>query len=329
MLSDLVGIIESVYQFEDDASSWIRRILECLAPWVGDGLGLFGFAYVISPSVEIHPGAFAAVGCSKDMVSDLPRVATLHDPEFVRAGYIQADLGVASAMPGWHASKGREYAVQDGIEDVWGINGRNPADLGCMLCINRKHEGAPSLRDQRVFSRIAAHLAAAHRLRDRLQLADATQRAEAIIAPDGKIQHAVGDAKGRRSRDDLHAAARSLDRIRATLRKKDPELALEKWKGLVSARWTLVDHFESDGRRYILAQENQPDPASAPELSPREQQVLANAALGRSNKEIAYALGLAHSTVRVLMNRAAAKLRATSRGELVERYNALVRRGTS
>lgn len=329
MQPDLVGIIEAIYQLDDDASSWIGRILQSLSPWVGDGVGLFGFSYVVSPSVEIHPGAFGAVGCSEDTLSVLPRAATLHDPEFIRNGYLRADLGIASAIQGWRGSEGREYAVRGGIEDVWAINGRNPGDRGCTLCINRKREGLPSLGDQRVLVRIAAHIAAAHRLRDRLQLADAAQRAEAILATDGKIQHAVGDAKASSSRNELCSAARSLDLVRATLRKKHPERALETWKGLVSARWTLVDHFESDGRRYILAQENQPDPASAPELSARERQVLANAALGRSNKEIAYALGLAHSTVRVLMNRAAKKLCAASRSELLERYNALVRCGTS
>jgi DNA-binding CsgD family transcriptional regulator len=329
MQPDLVGIIEAIYQLEDDASSWIQRTLECLAPGCGDGVGLFGFTYVVSPKTEVHPGAFAAVGCSDDALSVLPRAATLHDPDFLREGYLRADLGIASVIPGWHRSEGREYAVRGGIEDVWAINGRNSCDRGCTLCINRRREGVPSPRDQQVFVRVAAHIAAAHRLRDRLRSADAMQRAEAILATDGKIQHAVGDAKEPSSRDDLCSAARSLDRVRARLRREDPERALEEWKGLVSARWTLVDHFESDGRRYILAQENQVEPASAPELSARERQVLANAALGRSNKEIAYALGLAHSTVRVLMGRAATKLRATSRRELMERYDAIVRRGTS
>lgn len=48
-------------------------------------------------------------------------------------------------------------------------------------------------------------------------------------------------------------------------------------------------------------------------MSPREEQVLAHAALGHSNKLIAYELGLAHSTVRVLLARASAKLGARGR----------------
>jgi DNA-binding CsgD family transcriptional regulator len=55
-------------------------------------------------------------------------------------------------------------------------------------------------------------------------------------------------------------------------------------------------------------------------LTRREQEVLAQAALGHHNKLIAYDLGVAHSTVRVLLHRAAAKLGAGSRGEAVRRF---------
>jgi len=58
-------------------------------------------------------------------------------------------------------------------------------------------------------------------------------------------------------------------------------------------------------------------------LSGRERQVLELAALRRSNKLIAYELGLAHATVRVLLSRAASKLGATSRAALVAEYSAL------
>jgi DNA-binding NarL/FixJ family response regulator len=90
-------------------------------------------------------------------------------------------------------------------------------------------------------------------------------------------------------------------------------------KGLVDARWTLTDHCEPVGRRYVLARENAPKPQGPASLSKREQQVVALATLGRSNKFIAYELGLAHSTVRVLMARACLKLRAKTRSELVAR----------
>lgn len=53
------------------------------------------------------------------------------------------------------------------------------------------------------------------------------------------------------------------------------------------------------------------------ELTKREQ-VLALARRGRTNKEIGYDLGIAHSTVRVLMGRICEKHAARGREDLLE-----------
>jgi DNA-binding NarL/FixJ family response regulator len=59
-------------------------------------------------------------------------------------------------------------------------------------------------------------------------------------------------------------------------------------------------------------------------LTQRERQVVVRALRGGANKEIAYDLGLAHSTVRVFMARAAIKLGAGSREELLEKAAAML-----
>lgn len=58
-------------------------------------------------------------------------------------------------------------------------------------------------------------------------------------------------------------------------------------------------------------------------LSKREREVVRRALLGDRNKVIAYDLGLADSTVRVLMRRAAAKMQVRSRRELLEKLAGL------
>ena len=53
-------------------------------------------------------------------------------------------------------------------------------------------------------------------------------------------------------------------------------------------------------------------------LSARERQVAELVSLGRSDKVIAYELGMAHATVRVLVARAARKLGTRTRAGLVK-----------
>ncbi len=110
---------------------------------------------------------------------------------------------------------------------------------------------------------------------------------------------------------------------RGRARHEQPAPALDAWKALVAGRWSLREQLDTDGKTFIHALANAPSLAGPSALSAREQQVASLAALGRSNKLIAYELGLAHATVRVLMARAAKKLGARSRAELIERLAAL------
>jgi DNA-binding CsgD family transcriptional regulator len=81
----------------------------------------------------------------------------------------------------------------------------------------------------------------------------------------------------------------------------------------VSGRWSLVEHFERDGRRYYLAHKNDPELTKDRSLTPQERVVLGYAELGHSNKLIAYELGLSSSTISTTLNRAKKKL-GISRG---------------
>lgn len=81
-------------------------------------------------------------------------------------------------------------------------------------------------------------------------------------------------------------------------------------ESVVATRWSLLDHFDTDGRRYIVACENRPRLDDARHtLSVRERQVMGYLALGHSSKLIAYDLGISDSTVRVLATRARRKLK--------------------
>jgi DNA-binding CsgD family transcriptional regulator len=88
---------------------------------------------------------------------------------------------------------------------------------------------------------------------------------------------------------------------------------------MVRAKWTLVDQFERDGKRYLLAVRSEGAIDGMELLSPREREVVVRAARGLANKAVAVELGIATSTVSVLLSRATAKLGAGSRKELLEK----------
>ncbi len=138
---------------------------------------------------------------------------------------------------------------------------------------------------------------------------------EAVL--EGSERRASGTARGKAARAALRYAARAIDCARAI--RQDPDEAIELWHALAEGRWTLVDQFESDGRRYLIARPNLA-PHGAVRLSKREEQVVALAALGRTNKLIASELGLSVGTVGTLLTRAARKLGVRSRSGLIAEW---------
>jgi DNA-binding CsgD family transcriptional regulator len=164
---------------------------------------------------------------------------------------------------------------------------------------------------------VAAHLASAWRLR---KLCGERAEPEAVFEVSGKLAHAEGAARERDARSSLARAVAQLDRARGRLRRTAPEEALGLWRGLVEGRWSLVDTVESDGRRLILARRNEPRVRDPRALTGRERQVLAQVVMGRSNKYIAYSLGLSASTVATHLDSARRKLGAGSRRELIRMF---------
>jgi len=174
-----------------------------------------------------------------------------------------------------------------------------------------------------VFSRLSAHLTSALRLRRRGR---SKPKPAAILAPSGALLHAESGEGVVDAREELRRAALAFDAARLKKTRGDAEDSTRRWRPLVVARWSLLDQFDSDGRRFVVALENA-TPTRPPrrDLSDREHQVMTQAHLGHTNKVIAYELGLSASTVRVLLHRAAKKLGASTRREAVARFDALAR----
>jgi DNA-binding CsgD family transcriptional regulator len=90
-----------------------------------------------------------------------------------------------------------------------------------------------------------------------------------------------------------------------------------RWRLSARACWSLVDSFELDGARYVVAREHPILARGFEALTAREREAVTCLARGSSTKEAAYALGITDVTVRVLIARAATKLGVRTRRELL------------
>jgi DNA-binding CsgD family transcriptional regulator len=173
-------------------------------------------------------------------------------------------------------------------------------------------------------NRVSTRLAASFRLQRTLQSKEPPPPPEAVLAPSGRVLHAEQPAQDRPIRDALSDACQSIERARTRKGRADGEISLSLWRSLVCERWTLVDSYERDGKRYVVARRSDVRMPLPNVLSPRERQALGFAALGDSNKLVAYELGISASTVGVLLFRAAQKLGCHSRAELLQRFRELL-----
>jgi DNA-binding CsgD family transcriptional regulator len=125
---------------------------------------------------------------------------------------------------------------------------------------------------------------------------------DAVFRPDGRTLEScvrVNDPVRERLRDFVQK--RESERSgRAATRKI--------WSELVDGRWTLIDHFESDGRRVVIALRNMPVGESLCRLTAREIDALTQARNGASNKEIGLSMKLSASSVTRLLQIATRKL---------------------
>jgi len=311
-----IDVIEAAYQTEGSTEDWLREIARAM-PERTDALGHICLTYQVTPQGLLHfedvmqldtPGDLEPV--SRAAMESMP-------PEYVRATWATVPCGTARGSGPVEAREQTRAALDHayggfGIRDIVVINGIDPTQQGVYIGTLVSQEAALTRRERSTWSRVAAHLVASYRLR--------RMRAEepaAVITPAGKIEHAIEDARSTSARESLRTAALAIDRARTRRGNIDDEDAVEMWQALVSGRWTLVDRIDSDGRRYFVARKNDPDVACHHELTRRERQVVGFAALGHSNKLIAYELGLSISAVAVYLDVAMEKIGVSSRSELI------------
>jgi DNA-binding CsgD family transcriptional regulator len=327
---DLLDLVESAYDVDAPEPEWLRGIARAGMRLFGRGLGGFIYTY------------------TREHHDPEPAIRTLQFSEGFDAEWFsrwRLRMGAGSepgAPPQWgrwfdqacgtaQTTRGIDALLRTidefgGAVDMFALNGRDPEGFGIRFGAPLPRPMRLGSRQRELYTRVSAHFAAGYRLRRRLAGRRlAPDGAEAVLKPGGKLLHANGDARATPAREELVRATRRIDRARSRAGRKDAEAATRSWRALVDGRWTLVDYSERNGERFVLAKRNDLQFSEPPKLSAREQQILAFAALDHTNKEIAYELGLSAATVRVLMSRAARKLRAAGREDAIEIFRQLTK----
>ncbi|HSO32434.1 MAG TPA: helix-turn-helix transcriptional regulator [Labilithrix sp.] len=319
-VADPLSILEAAYRVEQPEDPWLRGVLDAARPSLDRGRGVIGYFVDVSTAGDFRAWGLRAVGRDEDAERvQFERWSELTPIALKRHTHLFWPSGFGSQIPPLAVPRKAFDAslVATGFPEVFGISALDATGRGCALAVPYPDGVAGTAPDPTsLWDRVAAHLSTAARLRVRLESASPPP-VEAVLDPGGKVQHAEGDAKQRSTRDALRDAAVRIDRARSRSARDDAMKATELWPALVAKRWSLVDQFDRDGRRYLVARPNEPALPASSQLTAREAQVVAAAALGHSNKMIAYELSVSGSTVAACLSRAARKLGVSSRVELI------------
>ncbi|MBT8453872.1 MAG: helix-turn-helix transcriptional regulator [Deltaproteobacteria bacterium] len=334
--SEAIDLIEVAYDLEGSDSDWLSQVMDAAAPMIDHGLGMFGFAFV---RPEGGGGSDAVIGDMQlralppDFPARFAAATQVLSPEFVRSVTPPGYAGTWSEIARDHPEEFQALLENLGYVELFGMTAIDPDGVGVDISAPLRETMKLSAKSRERWQMLGAHIASAYRLRRALMgsegdSSDDTESlpygAEAVLdANHLQIVDAIGPAKDRSAAQVLRRAARKIDKARGQLRKDDPRKALETWKALVRGRWSVVDWFDSDGRRFVLARPNPPKVFDPRGLSAQECQVVTYVLFGDTNKLIAYRLGLSQGRVSVLLKSAMHKLGAKSKAQLVQKLGPL------
>ena len=310
----LLEAVELVYDLEAPSVAWLQAVCRAAERAFRPSLGTLGYFYEATPARDRIVLSDWAVERGPERSVELVRALEASAPPVVvQNAYLKGNTAgfIADGIPRPLQPLGRAvYREQVGARDAFYLMARVTRSRSvCVAFLERDAQPQSRARVLRPWKRFAAHLTAAQRLRAQLG------EVQARFTPDGRLVDAVDGAVSARAV--LREAVRRRETARTRRGRRSSEEALELWRGLVAGRWSLVDSYESDGRRYIVAHENEPGVEDPRQLSPREQAVAKLLARGLANKTIGFELGLGTSTVGEIVSRLRKKLAVESRAELV------------
>lgn len=315
-------VLEASYRLHGADREWLQGIAVAARdarPVKGFGDGVAGFLFEAAPAgTSFRSWGHLILGGPTEAVNVLQRFHSSLTPPAIRARYWRQPLLCATLTELGLPSSAEQHSL--GVPELLGLQAIDGSGQGLCLLFGLPDRAVVHDRTRSHWAAVVQHVRAGMRLRRTLASDSLWNRVEAVIEPgraEGAVCAATGPARDREVQARLRSMVRAIDSARTQEGRQDGEAVLAAWPALVSGRWTLVEHIESDGRRYYVAVRNEPDAAALVALTPREQAVVEQVAQGAPNKLIADALGISEPSVASYLRRAMSKLRVRSRAELV------------
>lgn len=309
-------VIECAYDLHDSESNWLERLAHAAAPCLPRGLSTIAYTAQIASNWRSHPDAVVVLGDPAHGALCQQVVPQLRAHDVRRAyarGYASLTETFAGPLP--------EASINGGVHDFVSMMSIDGDGSSVVLGATMSKPASATEPARRAWAKVAAHVVSGMRLRRALiGKADRLRGADGIFDASGRCVQA-NNRSSKDARDRLRAAVRDREWARSSKGARDPGQALDVWQGMIAGRWSLVDEFESDGRRFICAYRNDVPAAHLVALTPAERRVVQLIVLGRTNKEVAYALGLSQSTVSTHLKQAVEKLRVSSPTDLIRLFH--------
>lgn len=324
-----IDVAEAAYNLELGPKDWLPNLLEKGAPLFDRGLGCAAAIWAGQADDQQPLVAHLCVGGGgPDLGHMFARAARdVGDSLLETPAAREGGARVASETDTHAPSILRAFEKQVGCKDVLGVWTLDPRLHGVGINIPSRDFISLNRHERRRWRRLAIHIAAGHRVRRHLgrlgdlegtPISELSFEADAVIDPkDFVVTHARGAAKKKAASETLREAAVQIDRARSKRGVRNPNQALAAWQDLVCGRWSLVDWFDSDGRRFVVAIPNTLGDEDPRGLTKREQRVVELAAKGKTGKFISCDFGISRQRVSYLLTSAMRKLGVKTQAQLV------------
>jgi len=341
VLSRPGGVVESVYNLELSEEDWIRQITQGLDPFMDGGNGTLGCVMRMGRQVEMpvlspchaddEVPAFIQYLRESDeartnqkaaeaLLSPGLETSKLHDA--MRFGQLFAKSGMGTLSVNRQNQAAYEVFIKafshHGIRDAAGLIVPHHASRSFIFFTARQHEMSEVPQRARTrWTELQSHIAAVYDLRHRLR-ADTFVETDAVWFDTGGKCVESGPALKTDIRERLRNAVLTYEKNRSQS-SSEKRVELEQyWSSVLSGKWAIMDRFDSDGRRFLIAIPVSKYGDGIRGLSAREREVLNYLGDGLSNKAIAFELGVTTTAISSHLNGIYRKLGMDDRASTVQ-----------